>query len=77
LSKPKKAFLLQGHGDVGAVHRDTQRLAEQEINIVGVDALSAGEGRYGMTLWVKEKDRNRAAKALRAMHDLGEAPQHR
>lgn len=66
LSESKRAFLVQGNDEVGAVHRHTQRLAEHKINIVAADAVSAGKGRYGMILWVKDKDYNRAAKALKA-----------
>jgi hypothetical protein len=66
LSNPKKAFLVQGSDEVGAVYRHIQRLAEQKINIVAADAVSAGQGRYGMILWVKDNDYNRAAKALKA-----------
>ena len=66
LSKPKKAFLVLGNDEAGAVYRHTRRLAEQKINIVAADAVSTGKGRYGMILWVKDKDYNRAAKALKA-----------
>jgi len=66
LSKPKKGFLIQGKDEVGAVHRHIRKLAENRISIVAADAVSAGRGRYGMILWVKPKDYNRAAKVLRA-----------
>ncbi len=66
LSEIKKAFLAQGDDKVGAVHRHVERLAALGISVVAADAVSAGGGRYGMILWVKPKDHNRAAKALRA-----------
>jgi hypothetical protein len=66
LSKPKRGFLAQGDDKVGAVHRHVKRLADQKISITAAQAVSAGKGRYGMILWVKPKDYNRAAKALRA-----------
>ena len=66
VSKTKKGFLIQGKDEIGAVHRHVQRLADQKINITAADAVSAGKGRYGMLLWVKKRDYNRAAKALRA-----------
>ena len=66
LSKPKRAFLVQGDDRLGAVHRHVQRLADQKINITAAQGVSAGKGRYGMILWVKGRDYNRAAKALRA-----------
>jgi hypothetical protein len=66
LSKPKKGFHVQGDDKVGAVHRHVQKLADQKISITAADAVAAGKGRYGMMIWVKAKDYNRAAKALKA-----------
>ncbi len=66
LSKVKKGFIAQGDDEVGAAHRHIQKLADQKINITAADAVAAGKGRYGMILWVKAKDYNRAAKALNA-----------
>ena len=66
LSKPKKGFLIQGSDQVGAVHRHLQKLADAKINITAADAVSAGQGRYGMLLWVKPRDYARAARALGA-----------
>jgi len=66
VSKVKKGFLVQGTDQVGACHRQLQKLADRKINITAAQALSAGKGRYAMILWVKLKDYNRAAKALKA-----------
>jgi hypothetical protein len=66
LSKPKKAFLIQGMDAVGSCHKHIQKLADQKINITAADGLSAGKGRYGMILWVKPKDYARAARVLGA-----------
>lgn len=66
LSKVKKGFLIQGSDEVGAVHRHLEKLAEAGINVTAADAVSAGQGRYGMILWVKPRDYARAAKALGA-----------
>ena len=66
LSKPKKGFLVQGNDDAGVVYRHVNKLADRKINITAADAVSAGKGRYGMILWVKPKDYNRAARALKA-----------
>lgn len=66
LSKVKKGFLVQGTDDVGSVYRHIDKLAAQKINITAADAVAAGKSRYGMILWVKAKDYNRAAKVLRA-----------
>ncbi len=66
LSATKKGFLVQGGDQVGAVHRQVQKLADQRINVTAADAVSAGQGRYGMLLWVKAKDYARAARTLKA-----------
>jgi hypothetical protein len=66
LSKPKKAFLVTGRDDPGAVHRHINKLAAKKINITAADALAAGRRRYAMILWVKPRDFNRAARVLRA-----------
>jgi hypothetical protein len=67
LSKPKKGFLITGKDEQGAAHRHIDRLAGARISITAADAVVAGKGRYGMILWVKPKDYNRAARVLRAV----------
>lgn len=66
LSKPKKGFLVTGADRTGAAHRHIKKLADANINVVAADAVMAGKGRYGMMLWVRPKDYNRAARALNA-----------
>ncbi len=66
LSKVKKGFLITGNDQMGAVQRHISKLASAKINITAADAVAAGKGRYGMILWVKPKDYNRAARVLRA-----------
>jgi hypothetical protein len=66
LSKAKKGFLVQGSDRIGAVHRQLARLAARKVNVVAADAVAAGQGRYGMILWVRPKDYARAARALGA-----------
>jgi hypothetical protein len=66
VSKVKKGFLIQGNDDIGAVYRHIKKLAANKINVTAADAVSAGKKRYGMILWVKPKDYNRAVKVLRA-----------
>jgi hypothetical protein len=66
LSKVKKGFVIQGTDRAGAVHRQLQKLAEARINVTAADAVSAGQGRYGMILWVKPRDYARAARVLGA-----------
>ena len=66
LSKAKKGFLISGRDDLGAVHRHIDRLAANKINITAADAVSAGQKRYGMILWVRPKDYAKAARVLKA-----------
>ena len=66
ISKGKKGFLIRGSDEVGAVEKHIRKLARANINVTAADAVSAGKGRYGMILWVKQKDFNRAARALGA-----------
>jgi hypothetical protein len=67
-ARPKKTgFLVQGKDRPGAVAEVAQKLADANINLTAMDAVSAGKGRYGAILWVKPKDVNKAAKALKAV----------
>ncbi len=66
LSGAKKAFLVQSSDAVGACHSQLKKLAKAGINVTAADAVTAGHGRYGMILWVKQKDYARAARALGA-----------
>jgi hypothetical protein len=66
LSRERKGFLIQGADEVGALHRHVQKLSNAGINVTAADAVAAGQGRYGMILWVKPRDYGRAAKALGA-----------
>ena len=62
----KTAFLIRGTDQRGAIARITSKLATAKINVPAVDAVCAGAGRFGAILWVKQKDVNRAARALGA-----------
>jgi hypothetical protein len=64
LSKPKRAFLIQGDDRPGAVADLTRTLADAKINITAAAAACAGSGRYGMILWVPQRSYEKAAKAL-------------
>jgi len=65
--RPKKfAFLVQGQDRKGAAAELVKTLAEKQINVTAMDAVSSGEGRYGAILWVKPGDVNKAAKTLGA-----------
>ncbi len=63
---PKKAgFLIQGEDRPGALADNLKLLADKKINVVAVDGLSAGSGRWGAILWVAPEDVNRAGRVLR------------
>lgn len=66
ISDTKKAFLVQGGDEVGAIHKVIKRLADAKLNIVAADAVAAGAKRYGMILWVRPKDYRAATRVLNA-----------
>ena len=66
MSGTKKGFLIRGKDRLGAVQRQIQKLADRKINVTAADAISTGNGQYGMILWVKDRDYSRAARALNA-----------
>lgn len=66
LTGPKTAFLVEGEDRIGAVAEFMKRLGDAGINVVAIDAVRAGGGRYGALLWVKSQDLERAASALGA-----------
>ena len=66
LSDRKRAFLVQGEDRVGAVSSVLEKLASQEIDVVASQGVSAGGGRWGMILWVKPGDYQRAKQAFGA-----------
>ena len=62
----KSGFLIQGDDRPGALADNLSRLAEQGINVAGVQGLAAGAGRWGAIVWIAETDLTRAAQALGA-----------
>lgn len=66
LSRPKKAFVVEGRDRVGAVQSVMARLGRAKINVKATSAVRAGRGRFGAVLWVKPADVRKAARALRA-----------
>ena len=66
VSKKKTVFLAQGSDKAGAIAGVCGKLARAGINMVAMDAVSAGKGRYGAIFWVKPRDVGRAARVLRA-----------
>ena len=66
LSAKKTGFLIQGEDRPGVVADVMGKLAAVNVNVTAIDAVSAGEGRYGAILWVKPADVRKAASALGA-----------
>jgi hypothetical protein len=62
----KSGFMIQGRDRPGALAEHLRSLAENDINVTGIDALSAGEGRWGAIIWVDEDAVRKAARVLRA-----------
>jgi hypothetical protein len=65
ISSRKTAFLVQGDDRVGALTSVMGRLAKAKLNVVSVQAVTAGKRRFGAILWVKPRD---VAKASRVLH---------
>lgn len=66
LSKRKTAFLVQGEDRVGALVRVLDVLAKAKINMVAMNAVTAGSGRFGAIFWVRPDNIGRASRLLRA-----------
>jgi len=64
LSPKKTGFLAQGDDRPGAVAEIMGKLAEAGVNVTAIDAIAAGQGRYGAIFWVKPPDVRKATKAL-------------
>lgn len=67
LSPRKTAFLIDGDDRVGAAADIMGKLGAAKINVTAIDAVCTGGGRYGVILWVKARDVNKAARVLGAM----------
>ena len=66
VSSRKTVFLAQGTDKAGAIAGICDKLARSGINMVAMDAIAAGGGRYGAIFWVKPRDVARASRVLRA-----------
>jgi hypothetical protein len=66
LSAKKTCFLLEGDDKHGALIDILSTLAKAKINITAMDAVIAGQDRFGAIFWVKPKDTAKAAKLLGA-----------
>jgi hypothetical protein len=66
IAGPKRAFLVSGTDRVGEGARLMAKLAAKRINVIAIDAVCAGSGRYGAILWVSPAQYGKAARALGA-----------
>ncbi len=66
LSVRKTVFLMQGNDKVGALTQALGKLAKARINLVSLQAVTAGKRRFGAVFWVKAKDVAKASRALKA-----------
>ncbi len=66
IAAPKRAFLVTGADRVGAGANLMAKLAAKRINVIAIDAVCAGSGRYGAILWVSPAQYGKAARALGA-----------
>ncbi|MBZ5617426.1 MAG: hypothetical protein LAQ69_01645 [Acidobacteriia bacterium] len=64
LGKKQTAFHITGEDHPGAVADVLAKLAAKEINVYAVQALCAGNGRFGALVQVDEDDVKKATKAL-------------
>ena len=65
-SPEKSGFMIQGDDRPGALAEHLRALAEDSVNVTGIDALSAGEGRWGAIIWVEDGALRKAEKVLNA-----------
>jgi len=66
LSIRKTGFLYQGDDRVGAMTAILDKLAGAKINVVAIDAVTSGDGRFGAIFWVTREKVAKAAKLLGA-----------
>ncbi len=64
LTGPKRAFLVQGKDNVGAIVELHQRLSQSGIGVHAASGVNDGEGRFGYVFWVKPGTFDKAAAAL-------------
>jgi hypothetical protein len=62
----KTGYLIRGRDRPGALASHLAKLAARQVNVTGIDALTAGKGRWGAIIWVHPKDVAKATRVLRA-----------
>ena len=66
VSRRKTGFLYHGDDRVGAMTKILDKLAGAKVNVVAVDAVTSGKGRFGAIFWVKATAVAKASKVLGA-----------
>jgi len=64
LTGPKKAFLIQGADQIGALYNFHLKLSNAGINIHAANGVVDGTGRFGYVIWVNPSDYENASKVL-------------
>ena len=63
---PKKAFLIQGEDQIGALYDFHLKLSNAGINIRAANGVVDGTGRFGYVIWVNPDDYEKTSKALKS-----------
>jgi hypothetical protein len=63
---PKKAFLVQGEDEVGALYEFHLKMSNAGINIHASNGVVDGTGRFGYVIWVNPDDYEKAWEALKS-----------
>jgi prephenate dehydratase len=61
---PKVAFRILEWEHIGAVADILSKLEKAGVNVTAMQALDTGDWRYGAIFWVKQRDIDKAAKAM-------------
>jgi len=62
----KTGYFIRGKDRPGALASHLAKLAARQINVTGIDALTAGKGRWAAIIWVAPRDVAKATKLLGA-----------
>lgn len=66
VSAKKTVFLATGKDRAGAIASICSKLAAAGINMVAMDAVASGAGRFGAIFWVKPAEVAKASRVLNA-----------
>lgn len=66
LAGPRRAFLIQGDDELGALYEYHLKLSNAGINIRASNAVVDGTGRFAYIIWVSPGDYAGAAEALKS-----------